>query len=680
MRRIFMFILFQCMVQVIISQNYYYYHGHKVYLPVLSDSVVAYVYPQSKSENYIMTDIKAHTIPRTLRNSESINVGKTKMNILSCEYIIGDSVNRIRMSNHFYVKLYKSDDITLLNNIVKKTHTTLLGEIPYMQNWYDLMMNCSMFDNSLDMSNYFFETGLFEDVDPGFVFNFSPNCVSDTHYNYQWALPAINACETWNITKGDNRVKIAIVDMGVEKNHIEFSNTNFVESMDCYANTTYSKVYAGTYLDSLFIPREFYHGINVCGIISADHNHERIAGIAPESSIIVISHPLSGDLITSELAYGISCAVNYGADIINCSWGDQGGVYHDLFYTSSLLENALTDALENGRNGKGCVVVFASGNHAEEGLPIDYPGNFNPKILVVGAVNPSKDRATFSAYGSALDIVAPGEAIYTTEHNSGYVESTSGTSFAAPYVSGIASLMLAVNPELKNTEIADILEMTAQKIDTINYIYTTTSNRPNGKWNNEMGYGLVDAYAAVMEAQKRHIQNKTYENGTSIIEYYPEIFAGYSVTDAVPYGNVVVKSGSNVTYKATGMIHLKPGFHAEAGATFHAYIDSPTASMLAPAHVRRTNKSEDNENEQYNAIDLTNDDTFYISPNPVTNILQITASDNIARITIYNIAGQTMLQKNNVNFVDVSALPSGLYIVQGTISDGKQLQTKFIKQ
>ena len=59
---------------------------------------------------------------------------------------------------------------------------------------------------------------------------------------------------------------------------------------------------------------------------------------------------------------------------------------------------------------------------------------------------------------------------------------------------------------------------------------------------------------------------------------------------------------------------------------------------------------------------------------------QITASDNIARITIYNIAGQTMLQKNNVNFVDVSALPSGLYIVQGTISDGKQLQTKFIKQ
>lgn len=72
-----------------------------------------------------------------------------------------------------------------------------------------------------------------------------------------------------------------------------------------------------------------------------------------------------------------------------------------------------------------------------------------------------------------------------------------GTSAACPFVAGVAALVLSVNPNLTQKQVKDIIEQTAQKIRPDLYDYNTYATRPNGTWNIQIGYGLVDAYAAV---------------------------------------------------------------------------------------------------------------------------------------------------------------------------------------
>ena len=206
--------------------------------------------------------------------------------------------------------------------------------------------------------------------------------------------------------------------------------------------------------------------------------------------------------VSAEFASGINWSVQNGADIINCSWGDQNGSQYSIFYSAVLqnaIINALTNALTNARNGKGCILIFASGNNGG----IDYPGNFHPDIITVGAINQMGQRVTSppnSAFGSKLDVVAPGKDILSTSLNNGLFIAD-GTSFAAPHVSGIAALILSVNPCLTREQVTNIIEQTSQKVG--GYNYTSNALRPNGTWHNEVGYGLVDAHAAVVMAQQQ---------------------------------------------------------------------------------------------------------------------------------------------------------------------------------
>ena len=138
---------------------------------------------------------------------------------------------------------------------------------------------------------------------------------------------------------------------------------------------------------------------------------------------------------------------------------------------------------------------------------------------------------------------------------------------------------MSVNPTLTAKQVADIIESTAQRVG--GYEYAPTEGRPNGKWHEQMGYGLVDAYAAVLAAQPKHIQNQVYLLGQEVYEYATEITAGYAVTDNKPYGNVILEAGSDVTLRAMEQVVLKPGFHAKAGSKLHIKVDSPTTTQSA---------------------------------------------------------------------------------------------------
>lgn len=469
-----------CAVVSIYAQakdNYYYYHGERIPISVCNDSIRIYTYDQ-----YELRDGGSNAYSSFIASSEG-KTDNTLGNVTSREYIIkGDAGRTLKMSNRFYVQLFDSiEDVPMLRQIANETNTIIHGQVPNISDWYELVVHNSIFDNTLDMSNYFYETGLFKDIDPGFCFNFTPSCLSLDSFNAQWGLSAIHACNAWTISTGALSCKTAIVDEGIYY-HDEFVSTLFVNEYDCYTDSPIHTYYSA-------------HGTQVCGVIASNHSWDKIAGVSPNIKIIPISFmPINNDYLSTQLASGFAWARSHGADVINCSWGDQNGLYYANMH-SSLLESEIQNALSLGRNGKGCVVVFAAGN--QNAAQLDYPAYLYPEILTVGAVSASGNKIQQSSYGTALDVVAPGLGILTTNTNPPYI-TLLGTSLATPFVSGIVSLMISTNPNLSRQTITDIIESTAQKVG--NNSYTTHSGRPNGTWNNSVGYGLVDAYQPVLRA------------------------------------------------------------------------------------------------------------------------------------------------------------------------------------
>lgn len=314
---------------------------------------------------------------------------------------------------------------------------------------------------------------------------------------------------------------------------------NTTSSVDVYSNTTPSGIYGD-------------HGTHVAGIIMANHNEGKMAGLAPGVSFINISDTMSGlaEDFVGRMATAFAIAEQCGADVINCSWGLINN-FPDMSIVPILLEDAIYSAIENGRSGKGCVVVFAAGNAtaSQPSLDVRYPANSIDEIIVVGAIQNNYTRASYSCYGSQLDVVAPGSSIYSTVLNHGY-STKSGTSMAAPHVAGVASLILSVNPALSRMQVDRIIKGSAQKIGGYTYVYN--SLQPVGSWNTEMGHGLIDAFAAVEQAQSAnmpdlYIKDVTSDNGrepnsiSSPVNISPDIKVCQSgSTNEVPsmiYGN-----------------------------------------------------------------------------------------------------------------------------------------------
>ncbi len=425
------------------------------------------------------------------------------------------SSKSIGTSNLFYVKLKSLNDTIILKRVATEKKATLLYPLKYMPHWYALYRNPNSPSDALGLSNLFFETQLFENVDPNFIFELVPpdpgdtetcdlpslntvsNCATDVFFYKQWGLnnisnpnADINMCQTWEISTGVN-TKIAIIDSGVQLNHPDLQSNLSNLSYDTETSTSPSQVY-------------LFHGTFVAGICGAvTNNGQNIAGVAPNTQIISVSNSLSSypdSLLTSQkLAEGINWSVSSPdgkADIINNSWGFID--YNNLF-SSSVLEDSIIIATTTGRVNKGCIVVFAAGNEDQSGLR--YPSN-NPNLdlLNVGAIDINGNVASFSSIGEGLDVVAPGQCIVSTDLGSS-TKIDSGTSFAAPHVAGVAALMLSVNPCLTRQQVYDIIEQTAQKVNPTLYNYAVTANRPNGTWNEQMGYGLLDAYAATQMAK-----------------------------------------------------------------------------------------------------------------------------------------------------------------------------------
>ena len=429
-------------------------------------------------------------------------------------YKTDSNAQEIYLSHLFSVKLKKNDDYELLRRFAQKNDVSIEYN-EYLPLWY--VMSCLNSDkNALEMANLFYESGLFAVSEPVFWGETNITCTNDTYFSSQWNLKNtgqygenysnidIHYCDTRSRVLS-NGVIIAVVDHGIQLDHPDLSENISSISYDSETNTSPSQVYGS-------------HGTACAGIIGAVlNNNLGIAGIASNCKLMSISNYMGVNNYASAInrAKGIDFAVNHNAAVISNSW--YSGIQH------SDIDDAISNALRYGRNGKGCVVVFSSGNNNDSVL---YPANSNDSIIVVGAISPCGERKSSTScdgqtnwgsnYGTQLDIVAPGVHIPTTDitgvnglSQGDYYLDFWGTSAACPHVAAVAGLILSVNPYLTQKEVADIIESTAQKVGP--YTYSTTSGRLNGTWNNEMGYGLVDAYTAVLEAKNRHpIQEADY--------------------------------------------------------------------------------------------------------------------------------------------------------------------------
>lgn len=377
---------------------------------------------------------------------------------------------------------------------------------------------------------------------------------NDTLFNQQWGLynsyyPGIDisVISAWSYATGKN-IKIAIIDTGVDSTHIDLADNFFSLSYDTESRKSPS------HID--YNRDNAPHGSHCGGIAAAvKDNITHIAGVAPDAKIVSISNSLSGLEPNSErLADGINWAYQHDVDIISCSWYTN--------YSNPLLDNAIYNALRYGRHGKGCVVVFAAGNMEtnETCYDVKYPANCNDTILVVGSIDSIGARALDSCYGTELDLVAPGDSILSTIPHNRTVK-LSGTSMACPHVAGVAALILERNSELTVSQVNSIICSNTKKIPSLNN-YTET--KTYGSWNNQYGYGLVDAYSSVINTPgTAYVQNDTI-TGTRIITG-DSIYVGRDVTNTKAYGDVILGQG-NIKLKA-GYVEIKNSTKVPLGTT-----------------------------------------------------------------------------------------------------------------
>ncbi len=236
---------------------------------------------------------------------------------------------------------------------------------------------------------------------------------------------------------GKHKVTVAVVDMGVDPVHPDLKDTllpsyNAVNPMNQGAAD--------------------YHGTHVAGIIAAEKNNG-VGGYGMNPNVKILPIDVFNRMGGTEysIAQGILKAVEKKADVINLSLG--------MPYKSPVIGEAIKKAID-----AGVVVVAAAGNDGDD--IINYPAAYEG-VISVGALNDKKQLADFSTYGPSVDVVAPGEDVYSTmydyEKGSTFIN-MSGTSMASPVVAGVVSMLLSKHPDLTPLQVEYILEATAQDL------------------------------------------------------------------------------------------------------------------------------------------------------------------------------------------------------------------------
>jgi subtilisin family serine protease len=329
-----------------------------------------------------------------------------------------------------------------------------------------------------DVINELSQEQAVEFAEPNFIVK-SSRVPNDALFSRLWGLSNsgqlggkpgadISATLAWDVTTGGD-IPVAIVDTGIYYNHSDLRNNMWhnpgeaVNGIDDDHNGFVDDVYGADFANSDGDPNDdSSHGTHVAGIIGAEGNNAAgMSGVNWRARLIALKFlDQDGEGNTADAAEAIDYAVQAGARVINASWG--GPAYS---YT-------LFKAIRNAGN-KGVLVVAAAGNSgANTDSAPEYPASYDlPNVISVAATDTADSLVDFSNYGArSVDLAAPGDEIYSSVPP--FVSTTtfayfSGTSMAAPFVSGAADLYLSRNPAASVQQIRDAILQTVDPLPSL---------------------------------------------------------------------------------------------------------------------------------------------------------------------------------------------------------------------
>jgi len=297
---------------------------------------------------------------------------------------------------------------------------------------------------------FVFDEALFEGT-------YTPNDPAISDENKSWYLKAINAPQAWDITRGSEKITVAIVDNGFNLSHPELKS-KVVQPYNVWLHS-----------QEIF-PQQIDHGTHVAGTaLAVADNGKGICGVAPNCKFMPVQVANErGQMTTTSVLDGVLYALYQGADVINVSLGsmfmglDQYSetVQMDLINNHFKEEERLwRHVMRIAASHNSTIVIAAGNNNVLAGIDAIQRPELFITVSAVDKNNLAYYKADFSNYGKFSDISAPGVDIYSSVGKDGY-QTMDGTSMAAPIITGAIALMKSLNDKLTNKQILCILQNT----------------------------------------------------------------------------------------------------------------------------------------------------------------------------------------------------------------------------
>ncbi|OLY79504.1 Protease KEX1 [Smittium mucronatum] len=405
--------------------------------------------------------------------------------------------------------------------------------------------------------------------------------IKDPLFPKQWHLVNdfvsgndINVTGVWEMGVTGRNVTVALIDDGLDYTSEDLtSNFNYYGSYDFNDNT------------KLPTPRlgDDYHGTRCAGQISAIRNDVCGVGVAYDSKVSgirMLSGPVSELIEVRALNYQFQ--IN---DIYSCSWGptDDGATVQA---PTKPMVDAFINGVQNGRNGKGNVFVFATGNGGRSGDNCNFDGYTNSIYTIsIGAIDYKNAHPDYSEACSAQLAVTyssgGGKQIATSDLGiRSCTEAHGGTSAAAPLAAGIFALVLSVRPDLSWRDVQQLIVETAVPVSTSNTDWDTVAN--GRKFNHMFGFGKLDSYAIV----KRAMDFDNLAKQTSLV--MPVVQSNLVIpAKNSPTGKEGATSSLKVDFSAVKKANLKSLEHVTVKVKIsHTYRGNIAVTLISPSGVK----------------------------------------------------------------------------------------------
>jgi subtilisin family serine protease len=457
-----------------------------------------------------------------------------------------EDANPVLVLNPIFFSLKQNASLNTIQAFLIERGIETIKPHTYLKNIFQFENNKHCAYNNIELAAFLMQSEWVAFSEPNYGLFINACTVTDQYFPRQWHIENtgtavqgngtpgadMEVVNAWSISTGSPNIKVAVLDSGVDTLHADLID-NILPGFDATSGGS------NGYPNLRF--REDAHGTACSGIIGAMANNSGlgVAGVAYDSKIIPIKIFYYVDSIftgqvtpyaeSQWMADGIAWAWQFGdADVMSNSWAVQDLLLQILPGSPTLVDTAIAQVYQYGRNGKGIPLFFSSGN--EGGLPY-WPGR-KPETIAINATSMCDERKSPTScdgeswegnWKGALDFSAPGVRIPTTDisgvkgyNNGDFTLTFNGTSAACPNAAAVAALLYSVNENLEVEDIRFIMGNTADKVGGYEYSFQKYA----GNWSEELGYGRLNAFKALTMARNYNVGVREYKDN-ALVSIFP---------------------------------------------------------------------------------------------------------------------------------------------------------------